>query len=95
MQRKTYVKRAIDNFIQRNSLLFIDYSNWYVGITANPDKRHVTHGSPSIWREWETNHPNHARDLERFFLDLGMKGASGGGTRTRYIYVYKYSGPFS
>lgn len=95
MQRRAYVKRAIETFLGQNSFLFVDYSNWYVGVTADPDKRYAAHGSPSLWRDWQTNHPDHARDLEKLFLDLGMKGACGGGTRTKYIYVYKHSGPFS
>lgn len=94
-QRKAYVKKSIKIFIEENSMIFTDYSNWYVGITSKPDQRHREHGSPDIWAYWEVNSHHHARDLERQFLDVGMSGDVGGGKYPRYIYVYKHSGPGS
>lgn len=93
MKRKAYVKRAIITFVKQNSFLFYNYSNWYVGVTANPKTRNGSHGKPNLWRVWETDHHDHAREIEKHFLALGFKGAPGGGTRTKYVYIYKYSGP--
>lgn len=95
MPQKTYIKKAAVKFIEQNSVWFRDFSNWYVGVTADPDTRYSAHGRPSIWRAWKADHPEHARQLEKFFIDLGFKGAPGGGTRTYYVYVYKHSGPLT
>lgn len=95
MQKAHYIKKAAIKYIEQNSVWFKDFTNWYVGITADPDQRHAAHGRPSIWRAWATNHPSHARELEKLFLQMGFKGAPGGGTRTYYIYIYKHSGPLT
>ena len=95
MKKKAYIKKAVAAHIHQNSLIVADYSNWYVGITADPTSRFRAHGSPRLWRVWVTDHPDHARELEKHFLSQGLKGAPGGGTRPKYIYIYKHSGPYS
>jgi hypothetical protein len=94
MAKKSYIKRSIVKFVEQNSLLFPIYSNWYVGITSNPDVRLVNgHGDPEIYAYWPVEHHEHAREIERHFLDEGMLGDTGGGFRPKYVYIYKKHGP--
>lgn len=95
MSAKSYIKKSIVTFIEQNSTFYSDFTNWYVGITADPDTRYTAHGSPTIWREWQADSHHHARDIEAHFLEQGMKGDVGGGKYPRYVYVYKHSGPGS
>lgn len=95
MKKQLAIKKAAMAFVDRNSVWFTDFTNWYVGITANPNQRHSAHGRPRLWKVWELDHPTHARDMEKHFLSLGFKGAPGGGTRTKFVYIYKHSGPLA
>ena len=95
MSTKSTIKSAISKHVSTNSVWFIDYTNWYVGITSDPKTRRSSHGRPNKWKHWRTDHHTHARDIEAHFLDEGMKGDTGGGTYPRYVYVYKHSGPGS
>ena len=89
MSKKSYIKIAIKKFVRENSFLFSVYSNWYVGISGSPATRKVQHGNPDIWRSWKANSVKDARDIEKYFLDEGMDGDTGGGTNPNYVYVYK------
>lgn len=93
MIKQIRIKRAITAHVEKNSVFWSDYSNWYVGITADPPKRKTEHGKPNYWKSWLTDHPTHAREIEKHFLDKGFQGGPGGGRWPRYIYIYKRSGP--
>lgn len=95
MSTKTYIKRAIRNYVRDNSVLFQDYGNWYIGITSDPDRREREHGSKNVWGWWKANSSKEARAIEAEFLEAGMEGGTGGGKNTRYVYVFKHSGPGS
>lgn len=70
----------------------ITYSLWYIGVTDNPDERKAQHANEgsnvSLWQQWKTNSEQDGRDIEKYFLDLGMKGGQGGGGRAGYVYVF-------
>lgn len=95
MSLKLYIKRAIESFVDDNSVMWTDYQNWYVGVTNNTSRREREHSYPNIWRSWKANSVREARDIETLFLDEGMQGASGGGRNPVHVYVYKESGPNS
>lgn len=95
MSRKAYIKKAITKFIDKNSILYVDYEHWYVGITGDPDRREREHGTRNVWRAWKADSVKDSRVLEKHFLDLGMNGNTGGGINAQYIYVYKLAGPYS
>ena len=99
MARKSYIRGAIRTFVEKNSVLFVQWPNWYVGITNNINKRLGQHQSKlgrqlQVFNYWEAEHVDHAVDLEKEFLEMGMKGAGGGWAQNSfYIYVYKLKGP--
>ncbi len=69
------------------------YSQWYVGITANPKSRLFNDhqvkekGDAWIFRQCVTSRI--AREVEDHFLALGMKGGPGGGDNdSDYVYAY-------
>jgi hypothetical protein len=71
------------------------YSNWYVGITADPEKRlfqdHDVPREDHWWIYRKTASEDIAREVEEYFIDvLGTAGGGGGGDgNSVYVYAYK------
>ena len=69
------------------------YSQWYVGITSDIENRlHGDHGVPKE-DHWFIEKPADsnkiAREVERYYLKLGMDGGTGGGdSSSKDVYVY-------
>ena len=72
------------------------YSDFYIGITSDIEERLFNaHGVPEkghwfIYGCADTE--DIAREVEKYFLDLGMKGGTGGGTGdgdVKYVYCYE------
>lgn len=71
-----------------------DYSNWYVGIATDPQKRlyedhNVDRNGLCTWEEAEDS--NIAREIEKYLIEiLGTDGGiSGGDNTTKFVYTYK------
>lgn len=93
------IKRAVEKWVRSNSTLMTVYSNWYVGITANPASRKSSHKNSSFfgirhWKSWDAGTLTNARGIEKYF-GVNGKGVYGGGVKggairsSKYIYVYK------
>ncbi len=72
------------------------YNNWYVGITSNINQRlftdHNVRENGSGWIHAPGNSNDIARSVEKYFLDLGCNGGTGGGDNTsKIVYAYKIS----
>ena len=70
------------------------YLDWYVGIASDPRKRlfedHNVDEKNDAWIIRDAESEAMARKIEKYFLDLGCKGAGGGGDySTHYVYAYK------
>lgn len=83
---KSQIVGAIEDRVMRAKTK--KYSIWTIGITANPDERRNKHGNPEHWMHWKSNSESDARDIEKHFLDKGMKGETGGGERPIYVYIF-------
>ncbi len=70
-----------------------DYSDFYVGITNDIERRlftqHNVEKSNSWWIYRTATNKTTAQRVEEYFLDKGMKGYTGGGTDDS-IFVYCY-----
>ena len=75
------IKKAIENKVKT-------YSLWTIGITDDPDRRKGEHGNPTYWSQWNADTEAIARSVEKYFLDKGMKGATGGGEHPNWVYVF-------
>jgi hypothetical protein len=71
-----------------------DNSDWYVGISRNPQRLFTTghhfaeKGGLAIWREAES--AAIARQLETYFLDVGFDGGRGDADpEAEWVYAYK------
>ena len=64
-----------------------NYSRWYIGITADPERRKIEHGSPLAWRSWNAESESTARRIESRFVNLGMHGDTGGGYNPTHVYI--------
>lgn len=70
------------------------YSEFYIGIAADPiDRLTNGHGvNTNIPNVYSTTpmHTDAARAIEKYFLNKGARGGSGGGdSNTQYVYAYK------
>ena len=68
-------------------------SLWTIGITTNPARRKEEHERDGNvnWYVWEADSLSVARDVEKHFLDKGMKGGEGGDIddrKTVYVYIF-------
>lgn len=69
------------------------YNEFYVGVTNDPERRMFMEHRVSKDKQWyiclTADTSNIAREVEKHYLDLGMRGAAGGGDDSaRYIYAY-------
>lgn len=69
-----------------------DYKIYTIGITDDPDRRKSEHENDGknvkFWKQWEADSETVARNVEKYFLDKGMKGGTGGDTRGKHVYVF-------
>jgi hypothetical protein len=64
------------------------YGAWTIGITDDTERRKQEHGNPTIWYDWDARTETITRKIEKYFLDKGMKGSSGGGINPTYVYIF-------
>lgn len=64
------------------------YSLWTIGVTDDPVRRKAEHGNPQYWAQWKADSETAARNVEKHFLDKGMKGGGGGGGTADYVYIF-------
>jgi len=81
--KESEIKTAIEGVVGTTS-----YSSWTIGVTDDPDRRRTEHGDPKHWHQWRADTETIARNVEKYFLDKGMKGAPGGGEHPDYVYIF-------
>ena len=74
-----------------------DYSNWYVGITNDIDRRLFDEHQINKMQDWwiwrPANNKEVAQEVEEYFLAAGMDGDTGGGNYyTTKVYAFKKNG---
>lgn len=86
------IRQAIDSHLECSPKQY--YSDFYIGITDNIEERLFGfHRVPRsghwfIWRPADS--ADVARRIEKYYLDKGMDGGTGGGDGdTRYVYCYE------
>lgn len=86
MASESAIKAAIEKRVK--STKSEKYSIWTIGITDDPDRRKSEHGNPKYWMQWNADSETIARNVEKYFLNKGMKGAGGGGGTADYVYIF-------
>ena len=86
------ILNAIDAHLTKSEKEY--WSDYYVGITDNINERlHGFHKVPKEghWFKWcKADSDTIARDVEKYYLDKGMDGDTGGGDEnTVYVYCYE------
>ncbi len=81
MASEATIKAAIENLVS-------NYSVWTIGVTDDPPRRKREHGNPTAWYQWDADTEQAARNVEKHFLDKGMKGSGGGLGRADYVYIF-------
>jgi len=82
----------IETYLVNNGVKF--YSDCYVGIAEDARERlfsdHKVLEKGDIWIYEPAESDDEARNIEKYFLDKGMKGDTGGGSnKSTYVYSYK------
>lgn len=75
------IKTAIEGHIK-------SYSVWTIGVTDDPDRRKQEHDNPQCWHHWNAPTEDAARRIEKYFVDKGCKGDTGGGGDADYVYIF-------
>ena len=65
-----------------------NYSIWTIGVTDDPVRRFDEHDSPNYWLQWNADSETAARNVEKYFLEKGMKGGEGGPGSADYVYIF-------
>lgn len=86
MASESEIKAAIEKRV--SSAKTKDYSIWTIGVTDDADRRKAEHGNPEYWMQWNPDSETAARNIEKYFLDKGMKGAPGGPGKANYVYIF-------
>lgn len=89
---KEDIIREIEVHLIKNGVQL--YSECYVGIAEEPRNRlfndHKVLEKGDIWIYRLADSDGAARDIEKYFLDKGMKGGTGGGSdKSTHVYSYK------
>ena len=74
--------------IQEIEIFARNYANWTIGITADLERRRQEHNNPKYWHSWNAMSKSSARNIERYFLDKGMKSDAGGDFSPIYVYIF-------
>jgi hypothetical protein len=64
------------------------YSDFYAGITSDPDRRKTEHGNPPSWKCWRVRSPWIATEVEKMLHNGGMQGGNGGSSQATDLYVF-------
>ena len=68
-------------------------SNWYVGVTDDPNKRieEHRHSHPNLKFFWasKTLNESDGRQAEQDLINLGFDGGVGGGGSASFLYVFR------
>jgi len=86
MASESEIKAAIEKRV--NSAKTKDYSIWTIGVTDDANRRKGEHGNPKYWKQWNPDSETAARNVEKFFLNKGMKGGTGGPGKANYVYIF-------
>ena len=81
MASEAAIKAAIEGIVNH-------YPSWTIGVTDDPARRRIEHGNPAGWRQWDADSETIARNVESYFLPIGMKGGTGGGGIADYVYIF-------
>ncbi len=82
MASESEIKAAIESRANKK------YSIWTIGVTDDPERRKTEHDDPKYWKQWNADSETAARNVEKHFLDKGMKGGGGGGGKADYVYTF-------
>lgn len=69
-----------------------EYHIWTIGITNDESRRKQEHiddeDNVKYWKSWDVDSSDDAHYIEKYFLDKGMKGGSGGTDNPNCIYIF-------
>lgn len=83
--------KTIDDLLSKSGKSY--FNEFYIGITDNPRRRlfeeHGVSEKNSWWLYIEAIDSETARNVEKHYLEKGMRGGTGGGNReSHFVYCY-------
>ena len=83
---------AITDYVNKNWPSNATKKSFYIGIANNAEDRlftdHSVDKDKDIWIYCPADTEQIARDVEKYFLDLGLDGGTGGGKNINYVYCF-------
>lgn len=80
------IKIAIEHRV--NSADIVDFKNWTIGVTDDPETQFFENNQPKEWVCWKSDSEISARNVEKYFIDKGMKSSKGGSGTARNVYIF-------
>jgi hypothetical protein len=68
-------------------------SVWRIGLTHDLYERKTQWAketSVGLWSDWQADSLSDAQDIERHFINKGMKGGTGGNLSNKPVFVYVF-----
>jgi hypothetical protein len=92
MSTKSDIIAAIDAKV---AAIYNKYASWRIGLTHDwADRKKQWEGTGEnvgAWTCWQADSLSDAQDIERHFINKGMKGGTGGNlsaNKTVYVYIF-------
>ena len=92
-----FTQNIIDAFVKFIHDYGETYYQWYIGITADPEKRlfndHMVNRKNDAWKYENAGSEKNARTIEKYLIDkFGAQGdTENGDSSATYIYAYRIS----
>lgn len=85
MAAESYIIRQIEEIVEGK------YRKWQIGVTDKPITHKAELGNPLTWLHWKSDSQQEAKNVERYFLDKGLKSETIT-SRGLYVYIFNPSG---
>jgi len=85
----TIAKKDFSIVRQVRQIVGDDYSDWGIGRKPDPWKHKHQKGHPLTWLQWKAHSSASAKEIERFFLEKGMRTTGEKHHFARYIFLFQ------
>ncbi|MFQ5675796.1 MAG: hypothetical protein ACE5G1_07875 [bacterium] len=83
MASENYIVRQIEEIVEG------EHSRWLIGVTDEPIKRKAELGNSLTWLHWKADTEKEARNVERYFLGMGMQISVKTSKPAVYVYILR------
>jgi hypothetical protein len=82
MTSKTTIRKQIESTVGGR------YSDWQIGLTAEPVARKAKLGNPLNWLQWQADSQQSAREIREEFANKGMRPSSRTDKIGQWVFIF-------